>query len=130
MRLVAGVLALSLFASFARAEDTEDTRTSEPAGPAADVTYRKVPLRVVRIMAESHQALLFDRPRATHVLAEVGGKIGGYTVEAIDEDAKNRTLDAGLIGLQIHGGNTSADGMKVQFKDIKLKKLESAPQSK
>src|SRR6185369_5193041 len=64
MRLVAGVLALSLFAPFARAEDTEDTRTADPAGPAgpaADVTYHKVPLRVVRIMAQSHQALLFDR---------------------------------------------------------------------
>jgi hypothetical protein len=65
--------------------------------------------------------------RGNHFIHKLDGET---VVEAIDEDAKNRTLDAGLIGLQIHGGNTSADGMKVQFKDIKLKKLESAPQSK
>jgi hypothetical protein len=53
-------------------------------------------------------------------------KLDGQTVvEATDDDAKNRTLDAGLIGLQIHGGNSSAGGMKVQFKDIKLKKLDA-----
>jgi len=72
MRLVTGILALTLFASFARAEDTRTTEPAESAasaGSAADVIYRKVPLRVVRIMAQSHQALLFDRSRATHVLA-------------------------------------------------------------
>jgi len=86
MRLVAGALALTLFASFARAEDT---RTAEPTATAAtpvDVTHGKIPLRVVRVMSQSHQALLFDRERETHVLAEVGSKIDGFTVEAIDDD--------------------------------------------
>jgi PDZ domain-containing protein len=82
MRLVAGVVALTLFASYARAEDT---RAPEPPR-TADVSHGKIPLRVVRVMPESHQALLFDRSRATHVLAEVGGQIDGYTVEAIDDD--------------------------------------------
>jgi hypothetical protein len=56
-------------------------------------------------------------------------KLDGETVvEATDEDAKNRTLEAGLIGLQIHGGSSSADGMKVQFKDIRLKR-HGAPEA-
>jgi type II secretory pathway component PulC len=96
MRLAAGVLALTLFASFARAEDA---RSAEPTRSAADVTHSKVPLRVVRVMPESRQALLFDRTRATHVLAEVGGKIDGYTIEAIDDDEVTLTLDGKQIVL-------------------------------
>src|SRR5882724_9400078 len=102
MRLVTGILALTLFASFARAEDTRTTEPAESAasaGSAADVIYRKVPLRVVRIMAQSHQALLFDRSRATHVLAEVGSKIDGYTVEAIDDDDVTLRLEGKQIVL-------------------------------
>lgn len=57
-------------------------------------------------------------------------KLDGETVvEATDEDAENRTLAAGLLGLQIHGGKASEGGMKVQFKDIKLKKLVAADAS-
>ena len=106
MRLVAGVLALSLFASFARAEDT---RTAEP--PARDVTHGKVPLRVVRIMSDSHQALLFDRDRATHVLAEIGGKIDGYTIEAIDDDEVTLSVEGKQIVLAApaHGGSRRHD---------------------
>jgi hypothetical protein len=118
MRLVAGVLALALFAPFVRAEDT-DTPQPQPSAPSAPdatddtgIDFRsaypreagnkdrkhlerreppgaspgKVPLRVVRVMPESRQALLFDRKRATHVLAEVGATLDGYTVEDIDGD--------------------------------------------
>jgi len=117
MRLVAGVLALTLFASFARAEDTKTPEPTEPAGstspagPAADVTYRKVPLRVVRVMAQSHQALLFDRSRATHVLAEVGSKIDGYSVEAIDDDEVTLSFEGKQIVLAAppRGGNRRHD---------------------
>jgi hypothetical protein len=117
MRLVAGVLALTLFASFARAEDTktpdptEPAGSTSPAGPAADVTYRKVPLRVVRVMAQSHQALLFDRSRATHVLAEVGSKIDGYSVEAIDDDEVTLSFEGKQIVLAAppRGGNRRHD---------------------
>jgi hypothetical protein len=83
MRLVAGALALTLFASFARAEGTANP---VPTRPSPGVAHGKVPLRVVRVMPESGQALLFDRSRSTHVLVEVGGKIDGYTVEDIDDD--------------------------------------------
>ena len=117
MRLVAGALALTLFASFVRAEDTRTPEPTEPAGSAgpagstADVTYRKVPLRVVRVMAQSHQALLFDRSRATHVLAEVGSKIDGYVVEAIDDDEVTLSFEGKQIVLAAppRGGNRRHD---------------------
>ncbi|HSK01687.1 MAG TPA: PDZ domain-containing protein [Kofleriaceae bacterium] len=68
---------------------------AEDAGGAAGAADRaaeapvrqKVPLRVVRIMPETNQALVYDRSGGgTHLLVTVGEKIGGYTVEAIDED--------------------------------------------
>ena len=83
MRLVAGVLALILFAPLARGEDA---KALEPGQARSEAARRKIPLRVVRVMPESHQALLFDRSRKTHVLAEVGGNIDGYAVEDIDDD--------------------------------------------
>ncbi len=90
MRLVAGVLALTLFAPFVRAEGTTapaQAKPSEgPSEPSEEMTHGKVPLRVVRVMPESRQALLFDRVRGTHVLAEIGGKLDGYVVENIDDD--------------------------------------------
>ncbi len=46
----------------------------------------KVPLRVVRVMPETHQALLYDKTAGTHVLVEQGKAIDGFTVEDIDED--------------------------------------------
>jgi len=90
MRLVVGVLALTLFASVVRAQDST---ALEPAHPALEAPRGKVPLRVVRVMSESHQALLYDRSRSTHVLAEVGTKVDGYTVESIEDDEV--TLSAG-----------------------------------
>ncbi|HEY0988648.1 MAG TPA: hypothetical protein VGD80_16395, partial [Kofleriaceae bacterium] len=86
MRLVAGALALTLFASFARAEPTGGPASPGPARPSPGATRSKVPLRVVRVMPASRQALLYDRSRSTHVLAEVGEQVDGYTVEDIDDD--------------------------------------------
>jgi len=98
MRLVAGAVVLALFASVARADDpaTSESPRSAPASPApaqkrpapsAAGAHGKLPLRVVRVMPESHQALLYDRSRATHVLAEVGGQVSGYIVDDIDEES-------------------------------------------
>ncbi|HET7501815.1 MAG TPA: PDZ domain-containing protein [Kofleriaceae bacterium] len=109
MRLVPGVLALTLLASLAHAEDA---RTAEPGRPPAEVAHGKVPLRVVRVMPESHQALLFDRSRSTHVLAEVGGKVDGYTVESIDDDEVTLVQDGKQIVLAApvrHGGESRRD---------------------
>jgi membrane-associated protease RseP (regulator of RpoE activity) len=38
---------------------------------------------VVTVLPESHQALLYDKTRGTHVLAEVGATVGEYKVEEI-----------------------------------------------
>lgn len=69
-----------LTASVARADEA---KTPDPQ----PVTSRaKMPLRVVRILPESHQALLFDKNRGTHVLADVGGTVAGYEVVEIEDD--------------------------------------------
>jgi type II secretory pathway component PulC len=83
MRLVAGLLALTLTGTLAYAEEA---KAPEPQPTQAERSRAKVGLRVVRVMAESQQALLFDRNRGTHVLAEVGTLIGAYTVTEIDDD--------------------------------------------
>lgn len=80
MRLVVGLFAMFLTASVARAEEAKDPDL-KPETPRV-----KVGLRVVKLLPESHQALLFDKQRGTHVLAEVGGRIDGYVVTDIDED--------------------------------------------
>jgi type II secretory pathway component PulC len=83
MRLVTGLLALTLTGSLAYADEA---KAPEPQ-PAQVATARsKVSLRVVKLMPESHQALLFDKIRGTHVLADVGSVIGTYTVMEIGED--------------------------------------------
>lgn len=101
MRLVAGAVALALFAPLARADDnaTSESPRAAPSAPGAapsaarrpapstDAAHSKLPLRVVRVMPESRQALLFDRNRSTHVLAEVGRRVAGYTVEDIDDES-------------------------------------------
>jgi type II secretory pathway component PulC len=58
----------------------------EPVAIKAEAPRGKAGLRVVRILPESNQALLFDKNRGTHVLADVGSTIAGYKVESIDED--------------------------------------------
>ena len=86
MRLVVGVLAVLLSSSFAVAEDKPaETKEAPPAKEAAKPA--KVPVRVVRILEDTKQALLFDRTNGgSHVLVSVGEKVGIYTVDAIDED--------------------------------------------
>ncbi|HEY0191077.1 MAG TPA: hypothetical protein VGC42_08140, partial [Kofleriaceae bacterium] len=86
MRLVVGVFALSMLGSLAHA----DNPAPEPAAPGPRA---RIPLRVVRVMPDSHQALLYDRERSTHVLAEVGGTVEGYTVESIDDDEVSLSRD-------------------------------------
>ncbi len=80
MRLVVGLFAMFLTASVAQADEVKGP------DPKPETTRAKVGLRVVKLLPESHQALLFDKNRGTHVLAEVGGTIDGYKVEDIDDD--------------------------------------------
>lgn len=88
MRLVVGMLAVVLASPIAAAEDGAPARVETKAEAASPAPARqKVPVRVVRILPETNQALLFDRSGGgTHLLVMVGEKVGGYTVEAIDED--------------------------------------------
>lgn len=62
------------------------TKTEE-AAPAAPAKSSKFPLRVVKILSDSEQALLFDSGKHRHVLVEVGDSVGDYLVAAIAEDA-------------------------------------------
>ena len=71
--------------------DTADPPASPPkpeeattAPPAAKSS--KFPLRVVKVMPESEQVLLFDKGRGRHVLVELGDTVGDYTVSSIDAD--------------------------------------------
>src|SRR5689334_22544688 len=59
-------------------------KTQESTEPAR---ANKFPFKVVKILSDSEQALLFDQKRGRHVLVEVGDAVGSdYTVKAIDED--------------------------------------------
>ncbi|MGE3766108.1 MAG: PDZ domain-containing protein [Kofleriaceae bacterium] len=94
MRLVVGLLALTLSGSIALADEAKAPEPQPEPVPAASVAPKSKPgLRVVRILPESNQALLYDKNRGTHVLAEVGTTIAGFTVDTIDEDEV--TLSAG-----------------------------------
>jgi len=46
----------------------------------------KIPLRVVRVLPDTDQALFFDRNTNKAVLAEVGEKVEGFEVRDIDDD--------------------------------------------
>src|SRR5215217_5375981 len=83
LRLLSGVLALAVFAPIARAGDANPPA---PVRTMAEPARSRIALRLVRVMPESHQALLFDRARATYLLVEVGGTAGGYEVEDIDDE--------------------------------------------
>ena len=89
MSRFAGILLFVLGAT-AFADTTEPAEPAAPprveeAAPAAK-SSNKFPLRVVKILAESEQALLFDKNRGRHILVEVGEAVGDYTIASIDED--------------------------------------------
>jgi hypothetical protein len=91
MRLAVGLLAALLAPSIALAEDAAPARVAakatEAPSSAPAPARQKVLVRVVRVLPDTNQALLFDRSGSgTHVLVTVGEKIGIYTVEAIDDD--------------------------------------------
>ncbi len=92
MRLVSAFLFVALTGSAVLAED------AKPADPQPEVTTatkKKVPYRVVKILPETGQVLLFDRNHATHVVAEPGQVLDGYTVDEIDEDEVTLLADSG-----------------------------------
>lgn len=44
------------------------------------------PYRLVRVMPDTHQALLFDKKRGTHVLVDAGDAVGGFEVAEVGVD--------------------------------------------
>jgi type II secretory pathway component PulC len=109
MRLVVGLLALTLSGSIALADEAKAPEPQPEPAPAAPIaTKAKVGLRVVRILPESNQALVFDKNRGTHVLAEVGSTIAGFTVESIDEDEVTLVSNGKELVLSAPETSTSA----------------------
>jgi hypothetical protein len=80
MRLVSAFLFVALTGSFVLADE------AKPADPKPSVTKKKVPYRVVKMLPETGQVLLFDRQHGNHVVAEAGQTLDGYTIDAIDDD--------------------------------------------
>jgi hypothetical protein len=80
MRLVSALLFVAFTGSAVLAEE------AKPADPKPEVTKKKVPFRVVKMLPETGQVLLYDRHKGSHVVAEVGQALEGYTIDEIDED--------------------------------------------
>jgi type II secretory pathway component PulC len=104
MRFIAGLVGVILSASLARAEEPPEAKAPEQKPEAApeqkpEAARPKVPLRVVRLLPDSNQALLFDRARGTHVLADIGATIEGYLVEDIDDDEVTLSANGAQIVL-------------------------------
>ena len=91
MRLVGAALLLVLSGAVALADD------AKPADAKPTEARAKVPLRVVRMLPEAHQALLFDRTRGTYVVVEAGQTVEGLTVDAVDDDEVTLLSDAGAL---------------------------------
>jgi membrane-associated protease RseP (regulator of RpoE activity) len=80
MRLVSALLFVALTGTVTLADE------AKPADPKPEVSRSKVPLRVVRMLPETHQVLLFHKNKGTHVVAEVGQDVDGYIIDEIDGD--------------------------------------------
>jgi len=88
MRFVVGLLVVALGGSIAAADRAKPATPPAPPAPAPVRAPPKLPpLRVVGVMMQSHQVLLFDRDRGTHVLAEVGTQVDGFRVDDISDEA-------------------------------------------
>jgi len=83
MRLVSALLFVGLTGSLAIADEA---KPADPKPEQASAARRRVPLRVVRMLPETRQVLLYDKNRGTHVVAEVGQDIEGYVVDEIADD--------------------------------------------
>lgn len=82
MSRLAGLLVLLLgSAALADTDPPAPPKTEEAPAKAS-----KFPLRLVRVLADSEQALLFDKTKGRHVLVEVGDVVGDYTVNAISPE--------------------------------------------
>ena len=86
MRFALSLASVLVLGSAAFAEEPAPPPPAPAPAPAAAPAAKKLPLRVVRVLDDKQQALLFDKAKSTHVLVEVGKQIDGFTVTDIDED--------------------------------------------
>src|SRR5215204_3294412 len=89
MRLVSAFLFVALTGSVVVAEE------ARPADPKPEVTKKKVPYRVVKMLPETGQVLLYDKHHGNHVVAEVGQTLDGYTVDDIDDEEVTLLAESG-----------------------------------
>src|SRR3954471_18471846 len=99
MRIARALLFVALSGAVAHADDARpaDAPAARPADAAAKPaeSHAKVPVRVVRMLPETHQALLFDKTKGTHVVVEAGQAVEGFLVDSIDEDEVTLLSDDG-----------------------------------
>ncbi len=103
----ASVLFAGLLSSAAFADEAAPAPAPAPAPTAPAAASKKVPLRVVRVLSETHQALLFNKAKNTHVLVEMGKEVDGYTVDDIDEDSVTLTPIEGGAQVVLAGPDPS-----------------------
>lgn len=82
MRLLGLLVALGALAASAPAL----AETADPPARSKKAKAKAPPYRLVRILPETHQALLLDKKRGKHVVVDVGEEVGGYEVTEIDEE--------------------------------------------
>ena len=90
---LAGIVILTLSGSALAVADAP----TKPTTPTRAALPAKTPLRVLRILPNTQQAVLFDKATKTHVVVEVGTHVGAYTVIEIDDD----TVTLGAKGTQL-----------------------------
>ena len=95
MRFALSLASVLVLGSAAFAEEAAPPPAAPAPAPAVAPAAKKLPLRVVRVLEDTQQALLFDKTKSTHVLVEVGKQIDGFTVTDIDEDSVTLTAEGG-----------------------------------
>jgi len=95
MRFALSLASVLVLGSAAFAEEATPPPAPAPATTAAPAPTKKVGLRVVRVLDDTHQALMFDKAKGTHVLVDIGKQIDGFTVTDIDEDTVTLTAEGG-----------------------------------
>jgi len=128
MRFALSLASVLVLGSAAFAEEAAPPPAAPAPAPAVAPAAKKLPLRVVRVLDDTQQALLFDKTKSTHVLVEVGKQIDGFTVTDIDEDSVTLTAEGGQqIVLAGPDPSWRGHGRKAAAKPA-AKSVEAAPQ--
>jgi hypothetical protein len=88
MRVVAAVLLVAAAGSVALAGDAAPPTPRVEVRPARP----KLPLRVIRTMPETKQALVLDTEHHSYLVVDVGASVAGFAVADVDDDSV--TFDA------------------------------------